>query len=216
MAFLTSDGFVDGAGGSFYLVDVLPCIALFVAIVHLLTYLGTVQWVVAKVAVLFFHIMKISGAEAIVAAASPFLGQGESATLIKQLVPYLTKAEIHQVMCSGFATVSGSGLAGYIALGINSQPLVCSCVVYIPAAIAVLKLRYPETDISLTAGGVASLEDTEEIPANLLHAAALGVWQGIKIAAIIGGNLLVIISLIGIVNGLLSWWGTNWCSVPNF
>jgi CNT family concentrative nucleoside transporter len=150
-----------------------------------------------------------------VAAASPFLGQGESATLIKQLVPYLTKAEIHQIMCSGFATISGSGLVGYIFLGVNAQPLICSCVMSIPAAIAISKMRYPETEQPLTAEQCVMPENAEEKPENLLHAAAMGAWQGIKIAAIIGANLLVIISLLAIANGLLTWWGHYW-GIPNF
>ncbi|EXJ87649.1 CNT family concentrative nucleoside transporter [Capronia coronata CBS 617.96] len=211
MAFLTSDSFVAGAGGYFYLVGVLPCIALFVAIVNLLIYWGTIQWVVGKAAAAFFWIMKVSGAEALVAAASPFLGQGESAALIKQLVPYLTRAEFHQVMCSGFATVSGSGLAGYIALGVNAQPLICSCAMSIPASLAISKLRYPETEQTLTAHGFVAPENpADEKPVNFLHAASQGAWQGIKIAAIIGANLLVVISLIGVINGLLGWWGRYW------
>ncbi|RMZ89831.1 hypothetical protein DV736_g2935, partial [Chaetothyriales sp. CBS 134916] len=210
MAFLTSDSFVAGPDGNFYLVGVLPCIALFVAIVHLLIYWGTIQWVVGKVAVLFFWMMKVSGAEALVASASPFLGQGESAALIKQLVPYLTKAEFHQVMCSGFATVSGNGLAGYIALGVNAQPLICSCAMSIPAALAMSKLRYPETEQALAQHGFPATQSSEERPANFLHAVSQGSWQGIKIAAIIGANLLVVISLIAILNGLLGWWGRYW------
>lgn len=41
---------------------------------------------------------RVSGAEAVVAAASPFIGQGESAMLIKPFVEHLTQAELHQVM----------------------------------------------------------------------------------------------------------------------
>lgn len=46
----------------------------------------------------------------LVAAASPFIGQGESAMLVKPFVPHLTMAELHQVMTSGFATIAGSVL----------------------------------------------------------------------------------------------------------
>ncbi len=59
-----------------------------------------------QLAVFFFWSMRVSGAEAVVAAASPFIGQGESAMLIKPFVAHLTQAELHQVMCSGFATIA--------------------------------------------------------------------------------------------------------------
>lgn len=78
----------------------------FVALVQLLYYWGTLQWVIEKFAVFFFWSMRVSGAEAVVAAASPFIGQGESAMLIKPFVAHLTQAELHQVMCSGFATIA--------------------------------------------------------------------------------------------------------------
>jgi CNT family concentrative nucleoside transporter len=57
--------------------------------------------------------MHVSGAEAVVATASPFVGQGESAMLIKPYLLHLTSAELHQVMTSGFATIAGSVLAAY-------------------------------------------------------------------------------------------------------
>ena len=45
--------------------------------------------------------MDISGAEAVVAAASPFIGQGESACLVKPYVDYMTESELHLTMTSG-------------------------------------------------------------------------------------------------------------------
>ena len=45
--------------------------------------------------------MNVSGAEAVVAAASPFIGQGESACLVKPYVDYMTESELHLTMTSG-------------------------------------------------------------------------------------------------------------------
>lgn len=150
--------------------------------------------------------MQVSGAEAVVAAASPFIGQGESAMLIRPFVPHLTLAELHQVMTSGFATIAGSVLVAYIGMGINPQALISSCVMSIPASLAVSKLRYPETEESLTAGQVVVPDDQEE-SANALHAFANGAWLGLKIAGMIVSTLLCILALLGLVNGLLGWWG---------
>lgn len=49
----------------------------------------------------FFKIMNVSGAEAVVAAASPFIGQGESACLVKPYVDLMTESELHLTMTSG-------------------------------------------------------------------------------------------------------------------
>jgi CNT family concentrative nucleoside transporter len=191
----------------FFFFSVLPAIIFFVAFVQLLYYWGILQWFIGKFAVFFFWSMRVSGAEAVVAAASPFIGQGESAMLIRPFVPHLTQAELHQVMTSGFATIAGSVLVAYIGMGINPQALISSCVMSIPASLAISKLRYPEEEETLTAGRVVIPDDDEHKAANSLHAFANGAWLGLKIAGMILTTLLCIIALLNLCNGLLTWWG---------
>lgn len=69
----------------------------------------------------------MSGAEAVVASSAPFFGQGESVMLIRPFLPTLTKAELHQIMASGFATIAGSVLVAFISLGVNGTALISSC-----------------------------------------------------------------------------------------
>lgn len=206
VAFLTSDGFVK-KDGTWFLVGVIPAIIFFVSLVQLLYYTGFLQWAVRKFAVFFFWCMRVSGAEAVVAAASPFIGQGESAMLIKPFIAHLTRAEIHQIMTSGFATIAGSVLIAYISLGVNPQALVSSCVMSIPASLAASKLRWPEKEETLTAGRVIVPDDEDHRATNALHAFTNGTWLGLKIAGMIGATLLCILSLIALVDGLLTWWG---------
>jgi len=94
VAFLTS---VETTKLPWFFISVVPPIIFFVSIVQLLYYWGLLQWFVGKFAVFFFWAMRVSGAEAVVAAASPFIGQGESAMLIRPFVAHLTQAELHQV-----------------------------------------------------------------------------------------------------------------------
>ncbi|KAJ5659826.1 hypothetical protein N7507_006277 [Penicillium longicatenatum] len=209
--FLTAKDFYNMTSpidpSAWFLVSTIPAIIFFVSVVQLFYYIGVLQWFVVKFAKFFFWTMRVSGAEAVVAAASPFIGQGESAMLIRPFVPHLTMAELHQVMTSGFATIAGSVLIAYIAMGVSSQALVSSCVMSIPASLACSKLRWPEEEESLTTGQVV-VPDTEEHKAsNALHAFSTGAWLGLKIAAMMGATLLCIISLIGLANGLLTWWG---------
>lgn len=204
VAFLTTPEIADN---KYFFFSVIPAIIFFVSIVQLCYYWGLIQWFIGKFAVFFFWSMKVSGAEAVVASASPFIGQGESAMLIKPFVAHLTMAEMHQVMCSGFATIAGSVLVAYIGMGLNPQALISSCVMSIPASLALSKLRYPETEESLTAGRVVIPDDDEHKAANALHAFANGAWLGLKIAGMIICTLLCIIALLGLIDGLLTWWG---------
>lgn len=151
--------------------------------------------------------MKVSGAEAVVAAASPFVGQGESAMLIKPFIPHLTDSELHAIMTAGFATIAGSVLAAYISMGISPIALISSCVMSIPASLAISKLRWPEEEETLTAGEIIIPNDDDEKPSNFLHAFANGSFLGLKVAGLIAAALLCILSLLGLVNALLTWWG---------
>ncbi|KAJ5322312.1 uncharacterized protein N7506_011442 [Penicillium brevicompactum] len=209
--FLTSDDFYalksPFVPANFFLVSVIPAIIFFVSLVQLLYHYNILQWFVGKFAVFFFWSMRVSGAEAVVAAASPFIGQGESAMLIRPFIEHLTMAELHQVMCSGFATIAGSVLIAYISIGVNPQAMVSACVMSIPASLAVSKLRWPEEEECLTAGRVVVPENEEHRSSNALHAFSGGAWLGLKIASMIAATLLCIISLVGLINGLLTWWG---------
>jgi nucleoside permease NupC len=49
----------------------------------------------------FFKIMNISGTEAVVASASPWVGLGESACLVKPYIDLMTTSELHLAMTSG-------------------------------------------------------------------------------------------------------------------
>jgi concentrative nucleoside transporter, CNT family len=190
-----------------FLTGVIPPIIFFVSLVQVLYYIGFLQWFIKKFATFVFWALNVSGAEAVVAAATPFIGQGESAMLVRPFIAHMTNAEIHQIMCCGFATISGSVLVAYISLGLNAQAMVSSCIMSIPASLAISKLRYPETEETLTAGNVVIPDDDEHKASNVLHAFANGAWLGIKIAGTIVASLLCILAAIGLINGLLTWWG---------
>jgi len=204
-AFLTAESVIDL---HWFISGVIPPIIFFVAIVQVLYYIGFLQWFIGKLATFVFWALEVSGAEAVVAAATPFIGQGESAMLVRPFVPHMTKAEIHQIMTCGFATISGSTLVAYINLGLNAQAMVSSCVMSIPASIAISKLRYPEKEETVTAGKVVIPDDDEHEAKNAMHAFANGAWLGIKIAGTIVASILCILAFIGLVDGLLTWWGS--------
>lgn len=209
VAFLTNE---DVANLPYFFFSVLPAIAFFIAFIHIWFYFGVIQWAIGKFAYLFFWALRVSGAEAIVTAASPFIGQGESAILVKDLLPYLTKAEIHQIMTAGFATISGSVLVGYIGMGLNAQALVSSCVMSIPCSLAVSKLRYPETEEPLTAGRIVfpKKEEGEESDQNVFQSFTNGAALGLRIAGAVMIQCMCIIGLVALINGLLTWFGNFW------
>lgn len=192
----------------YFIIAVIPAVIFFVAFVQLLYYWGVMQWVIKKFAWFMLRTMDVSGAEAVVAAASPFIGQGENAVLVLPYVPLMTKSEIHQIMTSGFATISGSVLFGYIKLGVPADQIITACVMSVPASLAVSKIRFPETEEPLTRGRVViPPQDPKERPVNFLDALGKGAILGGRIAFFIILNLLVIVSVVAFINSLMGWVG---------
>lgn len=194
------------ADSGLFAVTVFPTLIFFAATVQILYYYGILQWLLQKCAVFFVALLQVSGAESVVAVASPFLGQGENALLVKPFLPYLTNSEMHQVLCSGFATISGSVLYGYIAMGVDAQALLTSCIMSIPCAIAVSKLRVPEDDVPVTSREIV-VPPSDEKPANALHAAGFGAAIGLNISLSMMANLISLLALLYAVNAFLTWLG---------
>jgi len=193
-----------------FFVGTLGAIIFFIAFVQMMYYLGVMQWLIVKFAWFFFKTMNVSGAEAVVAAASPWIGQGESACLVRPYVDLMTESELHLTMTSGFSCIAGSVLGAYIAMGVPPENLVTSSVMSIPASIAISKLRYPEIEEPVTRGRVVvdrGKEDKEEKPANFLHAFSQGATFGLIVAGQILTNVLTILALVYVINGWLTWIG---------
>ncbi|KAG8952911.1 hypothetical protein FRC04_003362 [Tulasnella sp. 424] len=219
LAYLASDFLTQAYKGSafffsdeivskhYFFVNTLAAIIFFIAFVQMMYYLGVMQWLVKKFAWFFFKTMNVSGAEAVVAAASPWIGLGESACLVRPYVDLMTDSEIHLTMTSGFSTISGSVLSAYIALGVPPQNLVTASVMSIPASIAISKLRFPETDEPVTRGNVVVAREEKNPPANALHAFSRGAVFGVIVAGQILAAVLTIIGLVSAIDGLLIWIG---------
>ena len=196
----------------------------------MLYYLGVMQWIIKHFAWFFFKTMNISGAEAVVAAASPFVGISEASCLVRPYVDFMTESEIHLVMTSGkpsvagdvvttvdlpgttqgFSTIAGSLLSAYMSLGVPVQNLITASMMSIPGSIAISKVRIPELDEPVTRGRVIidrGEKSTKDEPVNALHAFAKGAVLGLVVAGQILCNLIAILSLVAAINGLLTWIG---------
>lgn len=191
--------------------NTLSSIIWFVSAAVALYYCGVMGWVIKKFAWFFYKLFGISGAEAVVAAASPFIGQGENCILTKPFVKDFTMSEMHQALTSGFATIAGSVFLAYVSMGVDPVNLLTSSLMSIPASIALSKTMVPETEQPVTAGQVTiNKGDDEDDSANLLHAFSNGAWLGLRVAGLIFANVLCIVSALYCIDGILAWIGQFW------
>ncbi len=196
--------------GAFFAFNVLPTIIFFSSLMTVLYYMGIMQWVVKGVAWVMQRTMGTSGAETLSAAGNIFVGQTEAPLLIKPYVKDMTMSELMTVMTGGFATVAGGVLAAYVGLLVAYFPdiaghLMAASVMSAPAALAIGKLMYPETEVPETAGTL-DLE-VERIDVNTIDAAARGAHEGLHLALNVGAMLLAFIALVALANAMIGWVG---------
>ncbi|MEO0808936.1 MAG: Na+ dependent nucleoside transporter N-terminal domain-containing protein, partial [Cyanobacteria bacterium J06643_4] len=138
----------------FFAFKVLPTIIFFSAFISLLYHYGILQRAVNLVAGIMRRTMKTSGSETLSAAGNIFVGQTEAPLLIKPYVDTMTMSELHAVMTGGFATIAGGVLAAYVSFGVPAEHLIAASVMSAPAALAISKIMFPETEDSPTRGSV--------------------------------------------------------------
>lgn len=136
---------------------ILPVIFFFSFFISMLYYLGTMQWIVLKLGWILQQILGTTICESVNAAANIFLGMSESPLLIRPYIKLLTASEMHSIMVSGFATVSGTVLAAYMSFGASPAHLITSSVMAAPATLAFSKLYMPETEESQTSSKTMQL-----------------------------------------------------------
>lgn len=202
--------------GAYFAFNVLPTIIFFSSLMTLLYYTGVMQFVVRAFAWVMVRAMGTSGAESLNAAGNIFVGQTEAPLLIKPFVRTMTMSELHAVMTGGFATIAGGVLAAFVGMLAVYFPsiaghLIAASVMSAPAALAISKVMYPETEEPATRGEVrVELERTD---ANAIDAAARGAAEGLHLALNVGAMLLAFVALIALLNailgGIAGWFGAD-------
>lgn len=218
--FLFGDLMNTDTYGFIFVFQILPTIVFFAALTSLLFYLGIIQFVVRMLALAITKILHISGAESLSVIGNIFLGQTEAPLMIKAYLEKMTKSEILLVMIGGMATVAGGVLAAYIGFLGGDDPqmrlefakhLLAASVMAAPGAIVVSKILYPQTDAINNEVNVSM----EKIGTNALDAISNGTVEGLRLAATIGGMLLVFVALIAMANGILGWVG-DWTNLNDW
>ena len=201
--------------GFVFAIKVLPVIIFFSSLIAVLYYLGIMQWVIRILGGALQKALGTSRTESLSATANIFVGQTEAPLVVRPFIARMTPSQLFAVMCGGLASVAGSVLAGYAALGIPMEYLVAASFMAAPGGLLFAKLIMPETQNVEDSDSVSKvdeeLKEQDDKPTNVLDAAASGATSGLMLAANVGAMLLAFIGLIALVNGILGgvggWFG---------
>ncbi|WP_280540080.1 NupC/NupG family nucleoside CNT transporter [Chromohalobacter sp. 11-W] len=205
---------VFGDGGFVFALRVLPIIVFFSSLVAVLYYLGIMRWVIKLMGGALQKLLGTSRTESLSAAANIFVGQTEAPMAVRPFLSRMTRSELFAVMVGGLASVAGSVLGGYAAMGISLEYLLAASFMAAPGGLLMAKLIVPETEPpSQPVEDVIDGED-DEAPANVIEAAANGAASGVQLALNVGGMLLAFIALIALGNQILGGIG-GWLGYPD-
>ncbi|MEP4053017.1 MAG: nucleoside transporter C-terminal domain-containing protein [Litorimonas sp.] len=199
--------------GFSFLVRVLPIIIFFAALMEVLYHLRIMQIIVRWGGSAIRWLTDTRPVESLNVIANIFVGQTEAPLSLKPYLPSISKPELFAIMVAGLASVSGTVLGGYIALGIEPKYLLAACFMSAPAALLMAKMIMPDTvseskeEKKKTAKAVYAMAETGPRHPNVIMAAAVGAQNGLKLAVAIGAMLIAFIALIALCNGLLGWAG---------
>ncbi|MEL6351465.1 MAG: NupC/NupG family nucleoside CNT transporter [Cyanobacteria bacterium J06627_28] len=189
----------------FFAFKVLPTIIFFSAFISLLYHYGILQRAVNLVAGIMRRTMKTSGSETLSAAGNIFVGQTEAPLLIKPYVDTMTMSELHAVMTGGFATIAGGVLAAYVSFGVPAEHLIAASVMSAPAALAISKIMFPETEVSPTQGEVTVT--VEKTSTNGIDALTTGALEGLRLALNIGALIIAFLAVLAALNAVIGFIG---------
>lgn len=204
-SFLFGDklGRVNPEFGVLFAFQVLPIVIFIASLFSVMYYFGIMQVVIGAMARIMRRTMGGSGAESTNVAASIFMGQTEAPLTIRPFLARLTESELFTIMASGMAHVSGATMAAYVKFaGVSIEHLLTAVIMTAPATIMLAKMLVPETDTPETAGDVRL--EVEKPGINVIDAAARGAGDGLHLALNIGAMLIAFLSLIALLNGILT------------
>ena len=126
--------------------QVLPIIVFFAALISVLYHIGVMPWIVRIVGGLLQRALGTSRPESLAAAANIFVGQVEAPLVVRPFIAAMTASELFAVMTGGLATIAGSIIGGYAAMGIELKYLIAASFMAAPGGLMMAKIVMPEVD----------------------------------------------------------------------
>jgi len=183
-----------------------PTIIFFSALIGILYYFGIMPLIIRGFAYVFTSLMRISGAESLVAASNIFVGI-ESTLTVKPYLARMTGSETCTVLTAGMATVASNVLALYVFSLKPQFPaiaghLVSASLLSAPAALVMSKVIFPEAESPETLG--RHIRPFYEKEKSLFEAIINGANAGVRMIVGIVALLVAVLGLVALVDLLLA------------
>ena len=188
-----------------------PTIIFFSALISILYYFNIMPPVIRGFAYVFTKLMRISGAESLVAASNIFVGI-ESNLTVRPYLDEMTRSELCTILACGMATVASNVLALYVfslkaVFPTIAGHLISASLLSAPAALVMSKIILPEADHPQTLG--INVRPFYEKEKSFFEAIINGANSGVRMIVGIVALLVAVLGLVALVDlvlgGIGSW-----------
>lgn len=194
----------DPNEGIVFFVQILPIIIFIGALFSVLFHLRIMNYVIRGIGGVIQKITGASRLEATCAAANIFVGMAEAPLTVLPYLKKISRAQLFVMMSLGLSSVAGTVLVAYSALGIRSDLLITAAFMSAPGGLLMGRILVPETQTPFDVDDA----DKDFIEANragsLIEAATNGALVGLQIMLSVMAVLVAFLSLIALLNGILS------------
>ena len=183
----------------------LTLVILMSAISALLWYLKVIPKIVNGISILFKKPLNVGGPVGLSATANIFLGQVESALLIRPYLSAMTRHELLVIMTVGMSTIAGSVMVVYATMlsQIYGPDLIghflTASFISVPAGIMFANILIP-SDIKTA----FPVNDSEKLYSSSMDALTQGTKNGLEMFLNIAAMLIVVMAIVFLLNSILS------------
>ena len=189
--------------GFYFAFQVLPVVVFFAALMSALYHIGLMGLIIRIIGGALQSTLGISRPESLLTASNIFVSMTEAPLAVLPFIPKMTRSQFFTLLVGGLATVAGSVMAGYAAIGIPLKYLIAASFMAAPGAIVMSKLMEPETEEPVE--DLLHTDYDHSGYANILEAISAGASTGLKLALMIGAQLIAFIGIIALLNGIIEW-----------
>ncbi|MCU0329948.1 MAG: NupC/NupG family nucleoside CNT transporter [Candidatus Kapabacteria bacterium] len=205
---LSQDEHASAFGFQFAL-TVVPIIVFFSSLIAVLYHWGIMQRVVRAMASVLQRSLRTSPLESLSAAANVFLGQTEAPLLVRHYLPHASLSEVFAIMVGGFATIAGSTMGVYIAMGIPASTLMIASLLAAPGGLVLAKIAMPQMEPTVNVNDIRP----EVHSRNIVDAIGIGAKDGFSLSVNVLVVLLAFVSVMAMTDAGFAWTSSSLASV---
>ena len=207
---------------SIFIVNALAGIIFVATLIGILNYFGVIELIVTILGGGLSKLLGVEKNESMVAVSNIFLGQTDAPLLLgREKLSKMTESQLFLVLVSGMGSISASIIMAYASMSdaISMTNLVIGCSLVPLSSIIISKIYYPEKELEIVSEDTNVNEDKEDVKSekkDLMLCISDSYMNAGNMVLAIAFSLVAIISLVALINGLLSNLGVSLEGIVSF